>query len=146
MSAARPCSTDCCTTFCPATAPTENRSNNPGKAREVEAILAPLGIEVLPIRARAPGFDVVEDGDTFAANAEKKALAAERKAAREENKERYGWATIDGVRMEIGNYTVEPSSIFMGRGQHPFRGKWKEGPRHEDVELNLSPDADVPPA
>jgi len=39
---------------------------------------------------------------------EKKALAAERKAAREENKERYGWATVDGVHMEIGNYTVEP--------------------------------------
>ena len=75
---------------------------------------------------------------------EKKALAAERKAAREENKERYGWATVDGVRMEIGNYTVEPSSIFMGRGKHPMRGRWKEGPRHEDVELNLSPDAPIP--
>jgi DNA topoisomerase-1 len=75
---------------------------------------------------------------------EKTALAAERKAAREENKERYGWATVDGVRMEIGNYTVEPSSIFMGRGKHPMRGRWKEGPRHEDVELNLSPDAPIP--
>jgi DNA topoisomerase-1 len=75
---------------------------------------------------------------------ERKALAAERKAVREENKERYGWATVDGVRMEIGNYTVEPSSIFMGRGKHPMRGKWKEGPRHEDVELNLSPDAPIP--
>jgi DNA topoisomerase-1 len=43
--------------------------------------------------------------------------------------------------MEIGNYTVEPSSIFMGRGKHPLRGRWKEGPREEDIELNLSPDA-----
>ncbi|UCH57280.1 MAG: hypothetical protein JSV18_08115, partial [Candidatus Bathyarchaeota archaeon] len=76
---------------------------------------------------------------------ERKALAAERKAIREANKEMYGWATVDGVRMEIGNYTVEPSSIFMGRGKHPIRGKWKEGPRHEDIELNLSPDASVPP-
>ncbi|MBC8224065.1 DNA topoisomerase I [Candidatus Bathyarchaeota archaeon] len=69
---------------------------------------------------------------------EKKALAAQRKENREENKEKYGWATIDGERTELGNYTVEPSSIFMGRGQHPMRGKWKEGPRHEDIELNYS--------
>jgi len=76
---------------------------------------------------------------------EKKALAAKRKEIREANKEKYGWATIDGERTQLGNYTVEPSSIFMGRGQHPMRGKWKEGPRHEDVELNHSPDAPYPP-
>ena len=76
---------------------------------------------------------------------ERKALAAERKAVREANKEKYGWATVDGESMEIGNYTVEPSSIFMGRGQHPMRGRWKKGPRHEDIELNLSPDAPRPP-
>jgi len=76
---------------------------------------------------------------------ERKRLAEERKAAREANKERYGYALIDGERCELGNYMVEPSSIFMGRGEHPFRGKWKEGPRHEDVELNLSPDAPRPP-
>ena len=76
---------------------------------------------------------------------ERKALAAERKAVREANKEKHGWATVDGESMEIGNYTVEPSSIFMGRGQHPMRGRWKKGPRHEDIELNLSPDAPRPP-
>ena len=76
---------------------------------------------------------------------ERKAIAAERKAIREANKEKYGWATVDGESMEIGNYTVEPSSIFMGRGQHPMRGRWKKGPRHEDIELNLSPDAPRPP-
>ncbi len=76
---------------------------------------------------------------------ERKALAAERKVIREANKEKYGWATVDGERMEIGNYTVEPSSIFMGRGKHPMRGKWKEGPRHHDIELNLSPEAPRPP-
>jgi DNA topoisomerase-1 len=75
---------------------------------------------------------------------ERKALASKRKEIREANKEKYGWAIIDGEKAEIGNYTVEPSSIFMGRGQHPMRGKWKEGPKHEDVELNLSPDAPIP--
>jgi len=26
----------------------------------------------------------------------------------------------------------------MGRGKHPLRGRWKQGPREEDVELNIS--------
>lgn len=75
---------------------------------------------------------------------EKKKRREKRKKVREANKEKYGWATIDGERCELGNYMVEPSSIFMGRGQHPLRGKWKEGPTHEDIELNLSPDAEIP--
>ena len=73
---------------------------------------------------------------------ERKRQAIKRKELREDNKEKYGWATVDGERIEIGNYTVEPNSIFMGRGQHPKRGSWKEGPREEDIELNLSTDAD----
>jgi len=72
---------------------------------------------------------------------EKKLLREDRKKIREQNKEKYGYVTVDGERMEIGNYMVEPSSIFMGRGKHPLRGRWKEGPRHHDVELNLSPEA-----
>ena len=69
----------------------------------------------------------------------KKAQAAERKAQREANKEKYGYATVDGQRMELGNYNVEPNSIFMGRGQHPWRGRWKQGPGYGDIELNPAP-------
>ena len=72
---------------------------------------------------------------------ERRQLSAQRKAQREANKERYGYAWVDGVQMEVANYAVEPSSIFMGRGKHPLRGRWKEGPHEENVELNLSPDA-----
>jgi DNA topoisomerase-1 len=75
---------------------------------------------------------------------ERRSLRDERKRNREENKIRYGYVTVDDVKMELGNYTVEPSSIFMGRGEHPMRGSWKEGPRHSDIELNLSPDAPIP--
>jgi len=75
---------------------------------------------------------------------EKKRLAAERKAVREANKERYGYAFVDGKRMELANYVAEPSSIFMGRGEHPMRGSWKQGPSKEDIILNLSPDAPRP--
>ncbi len=75
---------------------------------------------------------------------ERKQLTAQRKAQRAANKERYGFAWVDGARVEVANYAVEPSSIFIGRGKHPLRGRWKEGAREEDVELNLSPDAPRP--
>lgn len=75
---------------------------------------------------------------------ERKALAAERKARREALREQYGYAIVNGERVEVANYVVEPSSIFMGRGEHPLRGRWKEGARQGDVTLNLSPDAPRP--
>jgi len=75
---------------------------------------------------------------------EKKRQAAQRKADRERNREHYGYALVDGERTELANYVAEPSSIFMGRGEHPMRGSWKEGPRKEEIILNLSPDAPRP--
>jgi DNA topoisomerase-1 len=75
---------------------------------------------------------------------EKKQLAQSRKKIREERKGRYGWATVDGVRMEIGNYAVEPPGIFLGRGHNPLRGKWKQAITTKDITLNLSPDAPPP--
>jgi len=75
---------------------------------------------------------------------ERKRLAEERRAMRAANQEEYGYALVDGVRVEIGSYLAEPSCIFMGRGRHPLRGRWKEGPRQGDITLNLSPDAPIP--
>jgi len=75
---------------------------------------------------------------------ERKALAAERKAQREELKEQYGYAIVNGQRVELGGYVVEPSGIFMGRGEHPLRGRWKPGATENDITLNLSPDAPRP--
>jgi len=76
---------------------------------------------------------------------EKRKLAVERKAAREALREKYGFAVVDGKRLEIANWTAEPSCIFAGRGYHPKRGKWKQGPKQEDIILNLSQDAPTPP-
>jgi DNA topoisomerase-1 len=72
---------------------------------------------------------------------EKKAAREERKRIREELKEKYGYALVDGERMELGNYQTEPSGIFMGRGQHPLRGRWKQGAAQKDITLNIDPDA-----
>lgn len=75
---------------------------------------------------------------------EKKKLAQMRKAAREANKEKYGYAFVDDLKVEVSNYAVEPTSIFMGRGKHPLRGRWKVGAKEKDVVLNLPPDVPIP--
>ena len=43
-----------------------------------------------------------------------------------------------------GKISLSGNSIFMGRGEHPRRGSWKEGPSEEDIILNLSPGAFTP--
>jgi DNA topoisomerase-1 len=75
---------------------------------------------------------------------EVKRLREERKKNRENLRERFGYASVDGERIPITNYVAEPSSIFVGRGNHPLRGRWKEGPRQSDITLNLSPNAPRP--
>jgi len=76
---------------------------------------------------------------------ERKALAAQRKVKREALREQYGFAVVNSEPAELASYIVEPSGIFMGRGQHPLRGRWKEGAAQSDITLNLSPDAPRPP-
>lgn len=53
---------------------------------------------------------------------EKKAEEAEKLAV----KEKYGYATLDGKRMPLGAYAIEPAGIFIGRGANPIHGMWKE--------------------
>ena len=75
---------------------------------------------------------------------EKKALAAERKKIREKMKIDYGMAIMDGKEVEIANYMAEPPGIFMGRGEHPMRGRYKPRTVSKDVTLNLGKEAKVP--
>ncbi|MGA2682784.1 MAG: DNA topoisomerase I [Candidatus Bathyarchaeia archaeon] len=77
-------------------------------------------------------------------NEVKKQQAEERKIRRLEFKEKFGYADVDGQRLEIANWTAEPSCLFAGRGDHPQRGKWKDGPSEQDIILNLPPDAPKP--
>jgi len=75
---------------------------------------------------------------------EKKALAVKRKELREKLKTKYGIAIMDGKEVEVGNYMAEPPGIFIGRGEHPLRGKWKPHVTTKDVTLNLGKEAKVP--
>jgi len=75
---------------------------------------------------------------------EKKALAVKRKKIREEMKVSYGKAIIDAKEVDIANYMAEPPGIFMGRGEHPMRGRYKPRVTAKDVTLNLGKEAKVP--
>jgi DNA topoisomerase-1 len=75
---------------------------------------------------------------------QKKALAASRKEQREALKAKFGRAMLDGKEVDIANWLVEPPGLFMGRGQHPFRGKWKPRVSQSDVVLNLGKESPVP--
>ncbi len=75
---------------------------------------------------------------------EKKSLATKRKELREKLKSKYGIAIMDGKEVEVGNYMAEPPGIFIGRGEHPIRGKWKPRVTTKDVTLNLGKEAKVP--
>jgi DNA topoisomerase-1 len=78
------------------------------------------------------------------AKEEKKKISLAKKAERERLKATYGKAVVDGVEVDIANWLVEPPGLFMGRGQHPMRGRWKPRVRPQDVTLNLGENAPVP--
>jgi len=91
-------------------------------------------------------YEYVERERALKADKEyRKKLSAERKKLREELKAKYGWAEMDGKRFEVANWMVEPPGIFMGRGEHPLRGRWKPRIYEEDITLNLGEDAPIPP-
>ena len=75
---------------------------------------------------------------------EKKRISQEKKLEKERLKSIYGKAKIDGNEVEVANWLVEPPGIFMGRGLHPLRGRWKPRITAKDVILNLDEDASVP--
>lgn len=75
---------------------------------------------------------------------EKKRIALEKKKEKEKLKNFYGKAIVDGIEVDVANWLVEPPGLFMGRGQHPLRGRWKPRVRPEEVILNLGEDANVP--
>jgi len=75
---------------------------------------------------------------------DKKKLIDKKKQERERLKNFYGRAYVDGLEVEVANWLVEPPGLFMGRGLHPLRGRWKPRVTPQDVVLNLGEDAPVP--
>lgn len=80
--------------------------------------------------------------------AEKKDLpAAEKKKIKEAEVERckkYTVALVDGREEKVGNYRVEPPGLFLGRGDHPKRGKLKARIYPEDITINIGVNDPIP--
>src|SRR5690242_9343873 len=64
---------------------------------------------------------------------ERKSLKITKHLEKEKLKATYAKAVIDGTEVDIANWLVEPPGLFMGRGQHPLRGRWKPRVEAEDV-------------
>lgn len=60
--------------------------------------------------------------------------------------EEYGYCLIDGHKEKIGNFRIEPPSLFRGRGDHPKMGMLKKRVLPKHVIINCSKDAKVPEA
>ena len=75
---------------------------------------------------------------------EKKKIRLAKKSEIDRLKGLYGKAIVDGVEVDVANWLVEPPGLFMGRGQHPLRGRWKPRVTPSDVILNLGEEAPVP--
>ncbi|KAE8209478.1 hypothetical protein CF327_g6537 [Tilletia walkeri] len=68
---------------------------------------------------------------SMAPSARKKEIE-ERKAAEAD----FRVCVVDGVEQKVGNFTVEPPGLFLGRGAHPKMGKIKKRIRPEDITIN----------
>ena len=113
-------------------------------------------VKQLPSEFRKAKYEDVDFSELFAkvdrekaakegmSKEQKKTLAASRKERRESLKKEFGFAVIDGKQVEFANYMVEPPGLFMGRGKHPFRGRWKPRVTSRDVILNLDKNTKVP--
>ena len=89
-------------------------------------------------------IDKEKDIKEMMSKEDKKSLAVKRKELREKLKTKYGIAIMDGKEVEVGNYMAEPPGIFIGRGEHPIRGKWKPPVTAKNVTLNLGEKAKAP--
>lgn len=73
--------------------------------------------------------------------AEKKRLKAEK----DEEEAAFQFCTWDGRKQKVGNFRVEPPSLFRGRGEHPKTGHVKTRVQAEQITINIGKEATVPP-
>jgi DNA topoisomerase-1 len=72
--------------------------------------------------------------------AEKKALKAEKETAEAQ----YMYCMWDGRKQKVGNFRVEPPSLFRGRGEHPKTGRIKKRVLPEQITINIGEKTKVP--
>ncbi|KKK17336.1 hypothetical protein P175DRAFT_0499919 [Aspergillus ochraceoroseus IBT 24754] len=73
--------------------------------------------------------------------AEKKRQKAEKDA----EEAPYMFCMWNGRKQKVGNFRVEPPSLFRGRGEHPKTGRVKSRVQPEQITINIGKEARVPP-
>lgn len=73
--------------------------------------------------------------------------AADEKGTRNDGRltEKYRTAIVDGVAQPVDRYRIDAPGIFMGRAEHPLRGRIKRRITAADVTLNLGASTRPPP-
>lgn len=66
------------------------------------------------------------------------------KDEQDKEEEKYKFAIIDAKKQPVGNYRLEPPSIFLGRGCHPKIGRIKKRINPQNVTLNIGKDVEIP--
>lgn len=85
-------------------------TTNVAKGRELEELLAPHGFDVRTLRTLGDPIEVVEDGDTFAANAQKKAIELARHFR--------AWVLADDSGLEVAALGGRPG-VYSARYAGP---------------------------
>jgi DNA topoisomerase I len=92
-------------------------------------------------------FTQIFQHHTTISDAKKARSAAEKKEeklAKSELEAPFMYCTWDGRKEKVGNFRVEPPSLFRGRGEHPKTGKVKLRVPPEQVTINIGKGAKVP--
>ena len=113
-------------------------------AKTLDSKFKKISYEDIDFSAAFKVVDKEKDIKEMMSKEEKKKIAVKRKELREELKSKYGIAIMDGKEVEVGNYMAEPPGIFIGRGEHPLRGKWKPRVTAKDDTLNMGKEAKAP--
>ncbi|PHH86653.1 hypothetical protein CDD83_9925 [Cordyceps sp. RAO-2017] len=66
------------------------------------------------------------------------------KAKKEALEAPYLYCVWDGRKQKVGNFRVEPPSLFRGRGEHPKTGRVKSRVLPEQITINIGKHAKVP--
>ncbi|KAJ2856897.1 DNA topoisomerase 1 [Coemansia erecta] len=81
-------------------------------------------------------------------SAKRKAMSKEEKEALKKERavveEKYSFCVLDGRREKVGNFRIEPPSLFRGRGAHPKTGMLKKRVMPEQVTINIGEGAKIP--
>ncbi|KAK7941281.1 eukaryotic DNA topoisomerase I [Apiospora aurea] len=90
-----------------------------------------------------PIFEYMQAQSEMKKNRSKEEKKAESEAKKELEKP-YNFCKWDGRTQKVGNFRVEPPSLFRGRGEHPKTGRLKLRVAPEQITINIGKEAKVP--